>query len=154
MSLCFLLRKFNRSYDASQKIARRQAISHVAKIHHVLGVVSWFSKWYWFLLNVSQPIRINYFTWKYNNIIICLHRKRRIYIIYLHTHPKMVSYLVLFPFETNLNFSRHQIRHSILSDYDYASLWNLRHEKKFTWFLRCVTRQLFRQFRADQFILK
>ena len=30
------------------------------------GVVSWFSGWYWFLSNVSQPIRINYFTWKYN----------------------------------------------------------------------------------------
>ena len=31
-----------------------------------LGVVSWLSGLYWFLSNVSQPIRINYFSWKYN----------------------------------------------------------------------------------------
>ena len=33
----------------------------------------WFSWWYWFLWNVSQPIRIIFFTctWKYN-IIKCL----------------------------------------------------------------------------------
>ena len=44
---------------------------------------------------------------------------------------------VIFPFETNLNFSRHQIRLSILSclgDLDNASLSKWRHEKKFTWF--------------------
>ena len=28
----------------------------------------WFSECHWFLSNVSQPIRINYFTWKYNNL--------------------------------------------------------------------------------------
>lgn len=46
-------------------------ISSVVKQYRALlssitckGVVLWFSKWYQFLLTVSQPIRINYCTWK------------------------------------------------------------------------------------------
>ena len=37
------------------------------------GVVSWFSGWYRFLSKVSQPIRTNYFTWKYDiKICVCI----------------------------------------------------------------------------------
>ena len=51
-------------------IARRQAISPVAKFHHMFGhgFMIQGPGWYWFLSNVSQPIRIHYFTWKYNTI--------------------------------------------------------------------------------------
>ena len=37
---------------------------------HMLGRSFMIQRWYWFLSYVSQPIRINYFTWKYN-IIKC-----------------------------------------------------------------------------------
>ena len=61
--------------DIFRNITRRQVISHVAKFHHVLGVVSWYNGWYWFLSNVSQPITINYFTWKYNiNVYVYVDR--------------------------------------------------------------------------------
>ena len=74
--------------DILWNIACRQAISPLAKFQQVLGrcfmiqrVILIFIKclsanqnhlfymkvWYWFLSNVSQPIRIKYFTWKYNN---------------------------------------------------------------------------------------
>ena len=74
--------------DILWNIACRQAISPLAKFQQVLGrcfmiqrVILIFIKclsanqnhlfymkvWYWLLSNVSQPIRIKYFKWKYNN---------------------------------------------------------------------------------------
>ena len=47
-------------------------------------VVSWFSGWYWFLSNVCQPIRINYFTWKYNIIYDCITGKISVVIPYVY----------------------------------------------------------------------
>ena len=49
--------------DIFWNISRRQAILPVAKFHHVVLLIS---GWCWFLSNVSQPIRINNFTCKYN----------------------------------------------------------------------------------------
>ena len=48
------------------KITGRQAISPVAKFHHVLEHGFMIQRVILILSNVSQPIRINYLTWKYN----------------------------------------------------------------------------------------
>ena len=58
--------------------------------------------------------------------------------LYLQTHPKIVFYMLLFSFETNLNFSKRRIMLSILGCLSYlntASLSKWRYKKKFTWFL-------------------
>ena len=52
--------------DIFWKITCRQAISHVVKFHHVLGRGFMIQRVILILSNVSQPIRINYFTWNYD----------------------------------------------------------------------------------------
>ena len=83
IGLYAVFRKFKRSYDASQNLWRTLraqsiyfGISPVVKQNHplpisitCLGVVLWCREWNWFLSNVSQPMRINYLTWKYNIFI-------------------------------------------------------------------------------------
>ena len=54
------------AFDNIWNITRRQAMSHVAKFHHVLGRGSWFSRWYVFLTYVSRTVSIKYLTCKYN----------------------------------------------------------------------------------------
>ena len=52
--------------DIFWNITRHQAISPVAKFHHVLGRGFMIMRVILFLSNVSQPFRMNYFTLKYN----------------------------------------------------------------------------------------
>ena len=55
--------------DNFLNITSRQAISLIATSHRVLGRGFLIPRVILILSNVSQPIRINYFTWNYN--IIC-----------------------------------------------------------------------------------
>ena len=97
-------------------------ISPVVKQYHPLpssitckGVVSWFSEWYGFLSNVSQPIRYNYFTRKYN--ITKMWCKLYIKSLLLHikiSHPYDIEKSVLHHFRTVYNYFWH-----MTSGYNY-----------------------------------
>ena len=55
---------FFKNHPSSSNITRCQVPSREKAC-----MVSWFSGWFWFLSNVSQPIRINYFNYMKYNIL-------------------------------------------------------------------------------------